>query len=123
MAQAALKLRPATLDDVATVVVIDAALRPDMPTDPVVERYTWKNPEPGVTSEHWIAEWPAGHSARASPSTTEPAMKMETIVQAIELGVHTVRADNDERNSPMLHINEDLGYTLLPCFADYEKDL
>ena len=37
--------------------------------------------------------------------------------------MQTVRADNDEWNSPMLHINKDLGYTLLPGFADYEKDL
>ena len=319
MPQAALKLRPATLEDVASVVVIDAALRPDMPTDPVVERYTWKNPEPGVTSERWIAEVagrPVGYGilfhpdwsrmtekiswvligwrpdsaailpalvesveerARAlgstrvqvycqedetaviealgaagfrldsvakvweldlvlhrdrllqvtqatrsrmaaesiallplsrhltagdayrelyeawsdsrtdvprsyemPPTTYEDfmvrqrapdhradrtwialdgdrivglsflvyppaggrvwtgftgtvgghrgrgvarAVKMETIAQAIELGVHTVRTDNDERNAPMLHINEDLGYTLLPGFADYEKNL
>jgi RimJ/RimL family protein N-acetyltransferase len=51
------------------------------------------------------------------------AVKMETLAQAIELGVGSVRTDNDERNAPMLHINEELGYTRLPAFADYEKDL
>ncbi len=51
------------------------------------------------------------------------AVKMETLAQAIELGVGSVRTDNDERNAPMLHINEELGYTSLPAYADYEKDL
>ena len=51
------------------------------------------------------------------------AVKMETLAQAIDLGVPTVRTDNDERNAPMLHINEQLGYTAIPSFADYEKDL
>jgi RimJ/RimL family protein N-acetyltransferase len=51
------------------------------------------------------------------------AVKMETLAQAIELGVESVRTDNDERNAAMLHINEELGYEPLPAFADYEKDL
>ena len=50
-------------------------------------------------------------------------MKMETLAQAIELGVDSVRTDNDQRNVAMLHINEELGYAPLPAFADYEKDL
>jgi len=50
------RLRPATLDDVATVVAIDAASRPDEPLDPVIERYQWEHPEPSVTTEGWIAE-------------------------------------------------------------------
>lgn len=51
------------------------------------------------------------------------AVKMETLAQAIELGVDSVRTDNDQRNVAMLHINEDLGYTPRPAFATYEKDL
>jgi len=51
------------------------------------------------------------------------AVKMETLAQAMELGVESVRTDNDERNAPMLHINEELGYTPRPAFADYEKEL
>jgi GNAT superfamily N-acetyltransferase len=38
------------------------------------------------------------------------ALKMETLVQAIDLGVDRVRTDNDFRNAPILHLNEDLGY-------------
>jgi len=38
------------------------------------------------------------------------AVKMETLSQAIELGVRRVRTDNDEQNLAMLHINQRLGY-------------
>ena len=38
------------------------------------------------------------------------ALKLETIVQAIELGVDRIRTDNDFRNAPILHLNEVLGY-------------
>jgi len=50
-------------------------------------------------------------------------VKMETLAQAIELGVGSVRTDNDQRNAAMLHINEQLGYTPLPAYAEYEKEL
>ena len=51
------------------------------------------------------------------------AVKMETLVQAIELGITRVRTDNDSENAPMLHINEQLGYTSLPALASYLKRL
>jgi GNAT superfamily N-acetyltransferase len=38
------------------------------------------------------------------------ALKLETIAQAIELGVDRVRTDNDSTNKPILHLNEELGY-------------
>jgi GNAT superfamily N-acetyltransferase len=38
------------------------------------------------------------------------ALKLETIVQAIELGVDRVRTDNDSTNAPILHLNAELGY-------------
>lgn len=47
------------------------------------------------------------------------AVKMETLGQAIELGVDRVRTDNDEQNAPMLHINEGLGYYRIPGFLSY----
>ena len=50
-------------------------------------------------------------------------MKMETLGQAIELGVTSVRTDNDEANAPMLHINEKLGYHRIPGFVSYLKDV
>lgn len=51
------------------------------------------------------------------------AVKMETLGQAIELGVSSVRTDNDEANAPMLHINEKLGYDRIPGFVVYLKDV
>lgn len=51
------------------------------------------------------------------------AVKMETLGQAIELGVSSVRTDNDEANAPMLHINEKLGYHRIPGFVVYLKDV
>jgi len=56
MSQAAIELRPATIDDIDTVVAIDAAFRPDEPLDPVVQHYEWETPEPGTITERWIAE-------------------------------------------------------------------
>lgn len=47
------------------------------------------------------------------------AVKMETLGQAIELGVERVRTDNDEQNAPMLHINEELGYYRIPGSLSY----
>jgi GNAT superfamily N-acetyltransferase len=39
------------------------------------------------------------------------ALKLQTIVQAIELGVEAVETDNDSENAPILHLNEELGYS------------
>jgi len=49
------------------------------------------------------------------------AVKMETLLQAMELGIPRVRTDNDSENAPMLHINAQLGYAPLPAFASYLK--
>ena len=38
------------------------------------------------------------------------ALKLETLAQAIELGIERVRTDNDSQNAPILHINAQLGY-------------
>jgi hypothetical protein len=38
------------------------------------------------------------------------ALKLETVVQAAELGVAAVETDNDSANAPILHLNEELGY-------------
>lgn len=38
------------------------------------------------------------------------ALKCETVMQAIELGVARVRTDNDSTNTPILHLNEVMGY-------------
>ncbi len=38
------------------------------------------------------------------------ALKCETVMQAIGLGVDRVRTDNDAENAPILHLNETMGY-------------
>lgn len=38
------------------------------------------------------------------------ALKLETIAQAIQLGVDRIRTDNDFRNAPILQLNANLGY-------------
>jgi GNAT superfamily N-acetyltransferase len=42
------------------------------------------------------------------------ALKCETIMQAIALGVTHVRTNNDGENKPILHLNEELGYQRIP---------
>lgn len=42
------------------------------------------------------------------------AVKLQSLAQAIELGVQKVYTDNDSENAPMLHINERLGYEPRP---------
>jgi RimJ/RimL family protein N-acetyltransferase len=51
------------------------------------------------------------------------AVKLQTLAQAVELGVSEVRTDNDSENAPMLHINEALGYELMPGYLSFLKRL
>lgn len=49
------------------------------------------------------------------------AVKLQSLAQAVELGVPAVRTDNDEQNAPILHINEQLGYVRRPGFVEHHK--
>lgn len=49
------------------------------------------------------------------------AIKLQTLAQAVELGVPLVCTDNDSQNSPMLHINKALGYRPRPGFVEHHK--
>jgi len=51
------------------------------------------------------------------------ALKCETLMQAIALGVDRVRTDNDSTNTPILHINETMGYRRRPDMVQYRKEL
>jgi hypothetical protein len=51
------------------------------------------------------------------------ALKCETLVQAIGLGVDRVRTGNDGANDPILHINASMGYLRVPGRDDYLKDV
>jgi len=54
-------------------------------------------------------DW-TGMARRARGRGIARALKCETLMQAIALGVDRVRTDNDSTNAPILHINETMGY-------------
>ncbi|HKY52139.1 MAG TPA: GNAT family N-acetyltransferase [Candidatus Limnocylindria bacterium] len=47
------------------------------------------------------------------------ALKLETVMQAIALGVPRVRTENDGQNAPILHLNEQMGYMRIPGWVQY----
>jgi len=48
-------------------------------------------------------------------------VKLESLAQAVELGVPRIGTDNDSENAPMLHINQRLGYEPRPGFVEHHK--
>jgi len=62
-------------------------------------------PVRGVVSTDWT-----GMARKARGRGIARALKCETLVQAIALGVDRVRTDNDSTNAPILHLNESMGY-------------
>jgi hypothetical protein len=50
------------------------------------------------------------------------ALKCETLVQAIALGIARVRTGNDGANAPILHINETMGYRPIPGAIHFLKE-
>jgi GNAT superfamily N-acetyltransferase len=64
-------------------------------------------PVRGVVSTDWTA---TARSVRGQGVAR--ALKCETLLQAVALGVPLVRTDNDWRNAPILHLNESMGYEL-----------
>ncbi len=51
------------------------------------------------------------------------ALKLETVMQAIALGTKRVRTENDGANAPILHLNEEMGYTRIPGWVQLLKDV
>ena len=62
-------------------------------------------PARGVVATDWT-----GMARKARGRGIARALKCETLMQAIALGVDRVRTDNDSTNAPILHINETMGY-------------
>lgn len=50
------------------------------------------------------------------------ALKLETVLQAMALGVTRVRTGNDSQNAPILHINETMGYEPIPGWIHFMKE-
>ena len=51
------------------------------------------------------------------------ALKLETVRFARERGVEHIKTWNDQRNRPMLDINEALGFVKQPAWIQFQKDL
>jgi GNAT superfamily N-acetyltransferase len=51
------------------------------------------------------------------------ALKLETVRFARERGVEHIKTWNDQRNTPMLAINEALGFVKQPAWIQFQKDL
>lgn len=66
-------------------------------------------PKRGVVSTDWTGVARAGRGRGVAR-----AVKCETVMQAIGLGVDRIRTDNDFQNKPILHINESMGYQRRP---------
>ena len=66
-------------------------------------------PVRGIVGTEWTA---TARSVRGRGIAR--ALKCETLAQAIALGVDRVRTGNDAANDPILHINETMGYHLIP---------
>jgi hypothetical protein len=62
-------------------------------------------PQRGVVSTDWTGVARAGRGRGVAR-----AVKCETVTQAIALGVDRIRTDNDSTNTPILHINDTMGY-------------
>lgn len=75
-------------------------------------------PVRGVVSTDWTA---TARSVRGLGVAR--ALKCETLMQAITLGVDRVRTDNDSQNAPILHINADMGYRARPEGIQLIKEL
>lgn len=58
---------------------------------------------------HVSTEWTTTRRADRGRGIAR-ALKLETVMQAIELGIQRVRTDNDSENPPILHLNEQMGY-------------
>jgi GNAT superfamily N-acetyltransferase len=75
-------------------------------------------PVRGMVGTAWTA---TARSARGQGIAR--ALKCETLMQAIALGVDRVRTGNDGANDPILHINASMGYVQAPGRVDYLKDV
>jgi hypothetical protein len=73
-------------------------------------------PKRGVVSTDWTGVARAGRGRGVAR-----AVKCETVMQAIALGVDRIRTDNDFKNTPILHINETMGYKRRPDGIQYMR--
>ena len=73
-------------------------------------------PKRGVVVTDWTGVARAGRGRGIAR-----ALKYETVMQAIALGVDKVRTDNDFKNAPILHINDSMGYKRRPDVIQFMR--
>ena len=130
-----LPVRHATVADIPTSV--------EYIPEPLEDWVVWMRPPTVLPERIWVAiraGQPIGYSFLAyHPSSVwtgftgvlrehrgqglARALKLETLVQAIDLGVAAVETDNDSENAPILHINEELGYDEMPGKLEFHRKL
>ena len=64
-------------------------------------------PTRGIVETDWT-----GTARKVRGRGVARALKYETVMQAIALGVDRIRTDNDGENAPILHLNASMGYNL-----------
>src|SRR6266511_780675 len=74
-------------------------------------------PVRGVVATDWT-----GTARKVRGRGVARALKCETLMQAIALGVKRVRTENDGENAPILHLNEQMGYTRIPGWIQFMRD-
>jgi GNAT superfamily N-acetyltransferase len=67
---------------------------------------------------HVWTDW-TGTARKIRGKGVARALKLETVAQAMSLGVTRVRTSNDGENAPILHVNEDMGYRRIPGWIQY----
>ncbi len=75
-------------------------------------------PVRGVVGTAWTAT-----ARRVRGRGIARALKCETLLQAIALGVDRVQTGNDGANDPILHINASMGYRPWVCAINFLKDV
>jgi hypothetical protein len=75
-------------------------------------------PVRGVVATDWT-----GTARKVRGRGVARALKCETLMQAIALGVDRVRTDNDSANAPILYINETMGYRIRVEGIQFLKEL
>jgi len=65
-------------------------------------------------------DW-TGTSRKVRGRGVARALKLETVMQAIAIGVTSVRTENDGENAPILHLNEQMGYVRIPGWTQFLK--
>jgi GNAT superfamily N-acetyltransferase len=75
-------------------------------------------PVRGVVGTDWTAT-----ARRVRGRGVARALKCETLLQAVALGVDRVKTSNDGANDPILHINESMGYQPWVASINFLKDV